>query len=97
VQTSAESHVFRIQVYLGELPPEAVSVQLYAEPRPDGAAAEVHAMTRDHALSGAAGGFLWISTVPARRPSRDYTPRVVPAHPEARIPAEAAFIRWYPN
>ena len=97
VQTTAESHVVRVQVYLGEIPPEAVSVQLYAEPQPEGGAAELHTMTRDRALSGAAGGFLWIMTVPARRPARDYTPRVVPAHPKARVPAEAAFIRWYPN
>jgi starch phosphorylase len=97
VQTTAESHVFRVQVYQGEIPPEAVSVQLYAEPQPDGAAAEIHPMTRDHALTGAAGGFQWVVTVPARRPAREYTPRVVPAHPGARVPAEAAFIRWYPN
>jgi len=34
--------------------------------------------------------------VPAGRPARDYTPRIVAAHPEARVPAEAAFIRWFP-
>jgi starch phosphorylase len=95
VQATERGHEFRVQAYLGELPPDSVSVQLYAEARPGGTA-EVHTMTRDHALSGAAGGFLWVARVPAGRPARDYTPRIVAAHPEARVPAEAAFIRWFP-
>jgi hypothetical protein len=33
--------------------------------------------------------------VPADRPASAYTPRVVAAHPEAIIPAEAHGIRWY--
>ena len=51
----------------------------------------------DHALSGAAGGYLYVGDVPAGRPPGDYTPRVVPAHREAIIPLEARFIRWYPS
>ncbi len=94
VQATQDGHQFRVQAYLGEIPPDAVSVQLYAE-APAGGAAEVHAMTRDHPLSGAAGGFLWVTTVPPGRPAADYTPRIVPAHPEARVPAEAAFISWF--
>jgi starch phosphorylase len=96
VETGDRGHEFRVQVYLGEIPPDSVSVQLYAEALP-AAAAEVHPMTRDHPLSGAAGGYLWVAAVPAGRPARDYTPRVVPAHPEARVPAEAAFIHWFPG
>lgn len=96
LQTTELGHEFRVQAYLGDVPPDAVSVQLYAEARP-GAAQEVHSLTRDRPLSGAAGGFLWVGTVPAGRPARDYTPRIVPSHPAARVPAEAAFILWYPG
>lgn len=96
VQTTDLGHQFRVQAYLGDIPPDAVSVQLYAEARP-GVAHEVRAMTRDRPLSGAAGGFLWVATVPSGRPARDYTPRIVPAHPAARVPAEAAFILWFPG
>jgi starch phosphorylase len=95
VRTTDYGHEFRVQAYLGDVPPDAVSVQLYAEARP-GEAHEVHAMTRDRPLSGAAGGFLWVAKVPSGRPARDYTPRMVPSHPAARVPAEAAFILWYP-
>jgi glycogen phosphorylase len=54
-------------------------------------------MRRDHALSGAAGGYLYVASVPADRPAADYTPRVVATHPEAQVPAETPLIRWYPN
>jgi len=94
VATTASEHVFRVQVYLGELRPDAVAVELYAEPRP-GAATERHVLRRDHPLSGAAGGYLYVGTVPTARMPSEYTPRVVPAHPEAAIPAEAPFIDWY--
>ena len=96
VRTGAGVHAFRLQVYLGEIEPDAVNVQLYAE----GAtadAADVHPMRRDRALSGAAGGFLFVTDVPDGRPAVDYTPRIIPANPGARIPAEANFIRWYPD
>jgi starch phosphorylase len=95
VQPGAGAHEFRVQVYLGDIQPDAVGVQLYAEAIPGRGATETHAMRRDHALSGAAGGFAYVATVPAGRPAEDYTPRVVAMHPAARLPAEANFIHWY--
>ena len=88
-------HAFSVQVYLGELPPESVRVELFAEPRP-GEPPERHPLRRDHPLSGAAGGYLYVGAAPASRPAADYTPRLVPAHPEALVPAEAPFIHWFP-
>jgi glycogen phosphorylase len=32
--------------------------------------------------------------VPASRPATDYTPRLVPYHPDARVPLEANEILW---
>jgi starch phosphorylase len=96
VEASGGSHVFRVPVYLGEIRPESVSVELYAEALP-GQAAERRPLRPDHALSGASGGYLYVGDVPAGRPPGDYTPRVVPAHREAIIPLEARFIRWYPS
>jgi starch phosphorylase len=89
-------HVFRLQAYLGGIAPEAVRLQLFAQ-RTDDEPAECHEMSRDHALPGAAGGYVFVGRTPGRRPAAHYTPRIVPSHPHARIPAEAAFIRWYPN
>jgi starch phosphorylase len=95
VAPAADGQVFRVQVYLGELAPDTVRVELYAEPRA-GSPAERVPLRPDHALSGSAGGFLYVGTVPGDRPAGDYTPRVVPAHAEAMIPAETRFISWYP-
>jgi starch phosphorylase len=89
-------HVFRLQVYLGGIAPEAVRLQLFAQ-RTDEDPAECHGMSRDHALPGAAGGYVFLGRTPGRRPAGHYTPRIVPSHPQARIPSEATFIRWYPN
>ena len=96
VESTGDRHVFRVQVYLGDIAPDAVAVELYAEPR-DGAGLERHPMRRDQALSGAAGGFRYVAEVATDRAPREYTPRVVPMHAEAVIPAEALGIRWYPS
>lgn len=96
VATTGGRHQFSVPVYLGEVHPDAVSVELFAEPR-QGAATERHPLRRDRALSGAAGGFLYVGDTPAERPSTDYTPRVVPAHGDAVVPLEARFIAWYPS
>jgi starch phosphorylase len=86
----------RVQVYLGDIDPDTVRVELYADQGPLGAP-ECLAMQRDHALSGAAGGFVYAARLPADRDGNHYTPRVVAHDPRARIPAEANFIRWHPN
>jgi starch phosphorylase len=94
VATDAERHAFRVQVYLGEVSPDAVAVELYAEPRTSGAPERIP-MRRDQALAGASGGWRYVGEVPATRPSGEYTPRVVSTHAAAVLPAEAQFIHWY--
>jgi starch phosphorylase len=95
VQSDAGGLQVRVQLYLGEIPPDAVRVQLYAEAAGDHPA-ECLDMQRDHALAGAAGGFLYLGRLPPDRPAGSYTPRVVAFDARARVPAEANFIRWYP-
>jgi len=94
VETTGDRHVIRVQVYLGEIVPDSVAVELYADPRA-GAPSERLAMRRDQALSGAAGGYRYVAEVPADRDAGEYTPRVVAAHPDANIPAEAHGIQWF--
>lgn len=91
-----DSLVVRVQVYLGEVDPDAVRVQLYTDAGPTGAP-ECIEMRRDHALSGASGGYVYLARLSADRTGYRYTPRVVAHDPRARIPAEANFIRWYPQ
>jgi starch phosphorylase len=80
-------------VYLGELAPEAVRVELYADPV-DGNGCMRYDMHRDRQLVGALHGYVYSAQVPASRPASDYTARIVPHHPDVNVPMEAAHILW---
>jgi starch phosphorylase len=85
---------FAVPVYLDDLDPDSVAVELYAEPL-DGVAAEIHRMQRGDALSGASNAYTYSVAIPATRPAGDYTPRIVPYFPGAQVPLEARQIHWY--
>jgi len=94
VEAAGNRLAFRVQVYLGHVRPESVRVELYAEPQGE-AGPERHVMRRDQALPGAAGGWRYVADVPPGRPPGDYTPRLMPSHPEAIVPLEAPQISWF--
>ena len=87
-ETADGAHTFEVQVYLDELDPEAVRVELYADPDVR------HTMTRGQQLVGSANGYMYTARVPADRPASDYTPRLVPYRAGARVPLEAPQILW---
>lgn len=93
IKSVDQSTFFSIQVYLDDLAPEAVQVELYAD-SPDGQAAEIYPMKNIEPLVGAVHGYLYTYTITTRRPATDYTVRVIPAHPQAKIPLEAHQILW---
>ena len=76
-----------VRLSLGNLRPDDVKVSLYADAAPGKDAARVE-MTREGA------GPVYRGQVPADRPPEDYTPCVIPFHPDALVPQEAQFIRW---
>lgn len=94
VTSSNHHHEFRVQVYLGELPTEAVRVELYADAQ-DGGSSVRQEMARLQELIGAINGYVYHAAVPADRPVDDYTPRLVPYHPDAVVPLEAPQILWF--
>ncbi|MGC2278299.1 MAG: hypothetical protein WA571_19950, partial [Candidatus Binatus sp.] len=94
VTTSAGKHHFQVQAYLGDLTPDQVRVELYAQSR-DGAHPLRYQMTQGNPLPGSAKAFGYSAEVPASRAPDDYTPRVVPWHPAARIPLEESHILWF--
>ncbi len=89
-----EHHHFEVQVYLDDVPAEAVSVELYAEPTPGGEPVR-QPLNRGKALSGATNAYLYTGTVPANRPASDFTPRIIATHPQAHLPLESNLILWY--
>jgi starch phosphorylase len=93
VETAGEQHIFTAHVYLDDLDPQAVQVELYA----DGVNGEPpvrQAMPRLRPLIGTAGGYAYRAAVSAARPATDYTARLLPCHPGVAVPLEASSILW---
>ncbi|MBN1854658.1 MAG: DUF3417 domain-containing protein, partial [Pirellulales bacterium] len=93
VETRGEQHVFEVQVYLNDLDPKAVRVELYAEGM-NGSAPVRQEMKRVRQLASASGGYVYSAAVSAARPPADYTARVIPHCSGVAIPLEAAQILW---
>ena len=89
-----DHHLIKVSLLLGEVPPEDVRIEVYAEPEDGAKAAICTAMQRDEELIGAANGFTFAATVPNHRPLHDYSIRVVPSNPDAAVPLEAQQILW---
>jgi len=87
-------YTFKVGVYLDGLDPEAVQVQLYAEPQNDGEP-EIRPMIQEEEFSKPEREHLYSVRIPARRPAIDYTPRIIPAFDGALVPIEANRILWY--
>ena len=92
-ETNGEQHVFDVHVYLDDLEPEAVRVELYAD-GVDGGIPVRQEMTRVRQLVGSAGGYVYSGAVSAARPSTDYTARVIPYCDGVAVPLEVAPILW---
>lgn len=86
-------YVFEVQVYLDDLDPKAVSVELYANGVNSNMPERVQ-MTCARPLVGALNGYVYRAQLPAKRPAQDYTPRLIPHFDGVQIPLEAAHILW---
>lgn len=99
VAREGEMWNFSVEAYLGELQPEDVRVELYADPLPEeetdteGRPERIE-MQQIGPLAGAVNGFVFGAKVAAARAAEDYTPRIVPYHPEAFVPMEDGHILW---
>lgn len=93
VRQDEEQWMFTAHVYLGEIDPAWVRVELYADPRADEEPLCTE-MERKEPIPGAINGYCYQVRTPATRPSTDFTPRIVPYHANARVPMEADLICW---
>ena len=91
--TDAERHVFKVEVYLNDLDPNAVRVELYAD-GVSGSAPTRQEMQRVRKLAVESGGHVYSAAVPAAHPPADYTARVIPRCEGVAIPLEDARILW---
>lgn len=93
VESEGGQHVFETQLYLDEIDPESVRVELYANGTDDSLPVRM-AMQRVRQLVGAASGYVYRAETPAARPATDYTVRLVPCHPGLAVPLEDGHILW---
>ena len=93
VQRDGDEWRFNVAVYLGQVSPEAVKVELYADPTP-GRQAVRQTMDRGELLAGAINGYTYRASVAASRPDWHFTPRIVACHPQAHTPGESPLVLW---
>jgi starch phosphorylase len=94
VQENDGHRMVRVQVYLGGLAHESVQVELYADAI-DGAEPLRVPMERGEAATGAVNGWIYQALIGDVRAADDFTPRVIPYHPAAKVPLEAGLILWF--
>jgi starch phosphorylase len=96
VTASGATWDLTVQVFLGNISPDAIRVELFADPPYPGGRAEVIELNRGRAINGTTNGYIYSGAIDMSRPPNHYTPRVVPCHPKARVPEEQPRITW-PN
>jgi starch phosphorylase len=93
VESDVEQHIFEAQVYLDDVDPNSVRVEIYADGI-DGGCPLRQEMTRLRPLVGSAGGYAYTARVPATRSVGDFTARVIPQFDGVAVPLEAGHILW---
>ena len=82
-----------VPVFLGAIPRDAVRVELYAEPE-EGEAPVAREMLAAESVQGSPNAALYRVTIETGRPADHFTARVLPQHPDARLPIELPLIAW---
>ena len=93
VETNADHHVFEVEIFLNDLDPNAVRVELYADGINGGDPVREE-MKCGRPLPDASRRCLYHATVPTTRPARDYTARVIPQRSGVAVPLESGRILW---
>ena len=94
IQQSGGHLTFTVPVFMPGLEPDAIRVQLFAEPR-EGEEPAIHPMIRGESVSDPATGYSYSARIPVQRPADDFTPRIIPASGSTLLPIEANLILWY--
>ena len=83
----------KLKVYLNDIDPNAVRVELYADGI-NGSSPVKQEMKLISQSANMTSSCVYGAQVPAARPATDYTARVIPQYDGIVIPLEAAQILW---
>jgi starch phosphorylase len=92
-ETKADHHEFEVEIFLNDLDPNAVRVELYADGINSGDPVREE-MKYARPLPDASRRCIYQATVPATRPARDYTARLMPHCNGVAVPLEDARVLW---
>jgi starch phosphorylase len=93
IDTHDNQHFFEVKVFLNDIDPRSVRVELYAE-GVKGEAPFREEMKQVSSLPDTIGGFVYGVKVSGGRPPTDYTARVIPHHDGVAVPLEEKRILW---
>jgi len=93
INTDGKQHVFDVQVYLHELDPHMLLVELYADGVKGGDLERIEMKISSH-RKGSDGSYIYRAEVPVTRPATDYTARIIPHFDGVAVPLEAGQILW---
>jgi starch phosphorylase len=93
VQTDADQHRFEIEIWLKDVDPKSVRVELYADGINSGGAERL-TMNCANPSMDRSSFCLYAVAVSTMRPAKDYTVRVIPCREGVSVPLEAANILW---
>ncbi len=96
IEPHTENNKIEVTVYLGGISPDDVCVQMIADQRQSQAALTLN-LKLINSISGAINAYRYQGALPNYREPKDFTLRVISAHPHAIIPAESALIYWQPR
>jgi starch phosphorylase len=92
VDSRLDGHEVEVELFLNGLDPNAVRVQLYADPVND--ADSVSEMNRVGTAPDASRPDIYHATISSARSIGDYSARVLPTHADVAVPLECARIAW---
>ena len=92
-QSNDNGWSFEIQVYLGEILPDQIRVELYADANTEEEATAITCQWHEN-MAGTVHGYRYRADIKTKRPATDFTPRVIAYHVDAEIPAEVNLIVW---
>ena len=87
VVTVKDQHLFEVQVYLNNLNPQAIKVELYSP-------SLKKEMQYLEQIPQSQNGHIYRTEIPASLPISHFTPRIVPHYPDVSIPLESPQILW---
>lgn len=94
VRTHDGHHFSRVEVFPGNLAPNELTVELYAEPDEKSVSAVIEVMTACTTCADTKGILVYLAEISRSRLASDYTPRIIPHHPKASVPLEAPQVLW---